>query len=258
MRFRPCIDLHDGQVKQIVGATLSGLSGQPPRTNFVASQPPEYYADLYWRDGLSGGHVIRLGGGNDDAARAALRAHPGFMQLGGGIDDRTAAEWLDCGAQKVIVTSFLFPDGEFSAARLRQLGRAVPAEKLVIDLSCRRGGSGGYFVACDRWQRLTTMKMDAPSLSMLSEYCSEFLIHAVSVEGLQQGIDRDLIALLSEIAPVPVTYAGGIHSMADIALIGELGCGRIDFTVGSALDIFGGRLLKYRDLCKYNQEWAFR
>ena len=131
-------------------------------------------------------------------------------------------------------------------------GVIFDSEKLVIDLSCRRGGSGGYFVACDRWQRLTTMKMDAPALSMLSEYCSEFLIHAVSVEGLQQGIDRDLIALLSEIAPVPVTYAGGIHSMADIALIGELGCGRIDFTVGSALDIFGGRLLKYRDLCKYN------
>ena len=254
MRFRPCIDLHEGRVKQIVGATLSdGNCGESHlRTNFVATESPRYYADLYFRDGLAGAHVIRLGCGNDDAAREALGAHPGFLQIGGGIDAQNAAQWLDAGAAQVIVTSYLFENGDFSPERLKQLNRVVPREKLVIDLSCRRLDDGRYAVACDRWQHITSLTLNAETLEMLAQYCCEFLVHAVSVEGLQQGIDRELVALLAQISPLCVVYAGGIHSMDDIREIASCGQGKIDFTVGSALDIFGGKFLKYEELKQYN------
>ena len=253
MRFRPCIDLHDGRVKQIVGATLSDdASASSLRTNFVAAESPHYYADLYFRDGLTGAHVIKLGGGNDDAARDALSAHPGFLQLGGGINPQNAQQWLDAGAAQLIVTSYLFENGDFAPARLEALSRVVPREKLVIDLSCRRLEDGRYAVACDRWQHLTSLILTREMLAMLAQYCCEFLVHAVSVEGLQQGIDRELVALLAQLSPLRVVYAGGIHSLADIKEIEACGQGKIDFTVGSALDLFGGKLLKYAELKRYN------
>ena len=250
MRFRPCIDLHQGRVKQIVGATLSDTA-DAPATNFVAEQPPSYYAGLYARDGLAGGHVIKLGPGNDEAAREALAVSPGNLQLGGGVTPGNAAEWLSAGAAQVIVTSYLFEDGEFSPSRLAALSRAVPRERLVLDLSCRPDGAGGYAVACDRWQRLTRLALSREAFAMLEEHCCEFLIHAVEVEGRQSGIDAALVSRLSEWCQVPVTYAGGIHSLADIEAIGRVGGGRIDFTVGSALDLFGGTALRYADLKEY-------
>ncbi len=240
MRFRPCIDLHDGVVKQIVGSTLGG-DPAALRTNFVAALPPEHYAAMYRRDGLAGGHVIMLGPGNEAAAAAALAEYPGGLQIGGGITPQNAGRWLAAGAAKVIVTSYIFVDGRLSRERLRELNAAVGAERLVLDLSCRRRGAG-YCVATNRWQTFTDVELTAASLAELAGWCGELLVHAVDVEGMQQGVDRELVALLARIAPLPTTYAGGIRSLADMQLIRDAGGGRIDFTVGSALDIFGGSL----------------
>ncbi len=246
MKFRPCIDLRNGKVTQIVGASLTD-DGRSTQTNFVAAQSPAYYASMYLRDGLAGGHVIMLGPGNADAAKEALAAAPGFLQVGGGITPENAAEWLAAGASHVIVTSYLFQNGDFSPERLEALAAVVPREKLVIDLSCRETESG-YVVACDRWQHLTSLKVCRQTFDMLGKYCCEFLIHAVAVEGRQQGIDAKLVSLLAAECDYPVTYAGGIHTPADIDLIGSAGSNRIDFTVGSALDIFGGTALRYEEL----------
>ena len=247
MRFRPCIDLHRGRVKQIVGASLreddAGLV-----TNFVASEPPSYYAELYYSDGLSGAHVIMLGPGNEMAAREALAVHPGFLQLGGGITPDNAEEWLAAGAAQLIVTSYLFENGQFQAERLRTLAKLVPRERLVFDLSCRPMEDGSYAVCCDRWTHTTQLRLSRETFAMLAEYCCEFLIHAVAIEGRQSGIDESLVARLAEWCQLPVTYAGGIHSLADIRTIERTGEGRIDFTVGSALDLFGGTALRYADL----------
>ena len=247
MRFRPCIDLHRGRVKQIVGSSLrddaSGLV-----TNFVATESPAYYANLYYADGLSGAHVILLGPGNETAAREALSACPGFLQLGGGVTPENAQTWLAAGAAQVIVTSYLFVDGKFMPDRLARLSRAVPREKLVLDLSCRPMEDGSYAVCCDRWSHTTQLRLSRQTFAMLGEACSEFLIHAVAVEGKQSGIDEVLVRQLAEWCELPVTYAGGIHTMADIQTIGRVGGGRIDFTVGSALDLFGGTALRYADL----------
>lgn len=247
MRFRPCIDLHDGQVKQIVGATLSD-DGNGLQTNFVAGQPPSYFAEMYHADGLRGGHVIMLGPNNEAAARDALGAHPGELQVGGGINPSNARQWLEAGAGQVIVTSWMFADGEFSLERLQELAAVVKPEELVLDLSCRKDEDNIYRVTCNRWQKMTSLAVDRKTMTWLAEYCAEFLIHAVAVEGRQSGIDLELVELLADCCPCPVTYAGGIRSLDDIALIDKAGQGRIDFTVGSALDIFGGSLLKYRDL----------
>ena len=245
MRFRPCIDLHGGVVKQIVGGTLADNAA--PETNFQAEKPAEWFADLYRRDGLTGGHVIQLGPGNAAAARAALTAWPGGMQVGGGITADNAAAWLDAGASHVIVTSFVFHDGVVDMDRLRRLVAAVGREHLVLDLSCRRT-PGGYLVVTDRWQTFTRERVAAALMDTLAGHCAEFLIHAVDVEGKCSGIEADLMALLGRWTGIPVTYAGGIRAMADIEDIQRLGRGRIDFTVGSALDIFGGTQLNYRDL----------
>ena len=250
MRFRPCIDLHNGCVKQIVGSTLAENSADL-QTNFVASQPASYYAQMYRRDALTGGHVIMLGKGNEAAAREALAAYPGGLQIGGGISPENALEWLAAGASKVIVTSYLFPEQEFSLDRLRVLSSLVTPERLVLDLSCRCQ-AGRFVVACNRWQTLTSLVLDAQHFALLGEYCSEFLIHAVDVEGKQSGIDSALLQCLAENCPLPVTYAGGICSLNDLQQIAEAGQNRIDFTVGSALDIFGGSLLKYTDLLRYS------
>ncbi len=251
MRFRPCIDLHDGRVKQIVGGSLRD-QGDGPVTNFVAEQPPEYFADLYWRDGLAGGHVILLGPGNTAAARAALARHPGNLQVGGGITAANAAEWLDAGAGQVIVTSHVFVDGELSADRLRALVAAVGRERLVLDLSCRARG-GDYYVVCDRWQTFTTLRVTPATLAELARHCAEFLVHGVDVEGKQAGIEEPLVELLGEAAPIPATYAGGIATPADVDRIARLGKNRLDFTVGSALDLFGGSGLRYRDMVELDR-----
>lgn len=251
MRFRPCIDLHEGRVKQIVGGSLRDR-GDAPLTHFVAEQPPEHFADLYWRDGLVGGHVVMLGPGNETAARAALARHPGNLQVGGGITADNAAGWLDAGADKVIVTSHVFVDGELSSERLRALVAAVGRERLVLDLSCR-ARAGDYYVVCDRWQTFTRLRVAPETLAELAGFCAEFLVHGVDVEGKQAGIEEPLAELLGRAAPIPTTYAGGIATPEDVARIARLGQGHLDFTVGSALDLFGGNGLRYRDLVEQDR-----
>ncbi|KAF9780203.1 Phosphoribosylformimino-5-aminoimidazole carboxamide ribotide isomerase [Thelephora terrestris] len=246
-RFRPCIDLHDGQVKQIVGGTLSDDNPDILRTNFVANESPGYYARLYRKHELEGGHVIKLGKGNDEAARAALSAWPGGLQIGGGITEANAKEWLDAGASKVIVTSYLFPGAKFSFERLERVSSVVGKDRLVVDVSCRKRGDR-WFVAMNKWQDITDMEVSRGSLDLLSGYCSEFLIHAADVEGLCQGIDEDLVTRLGEWVKVPTTYAGGAKDISDLDLVDRLSDGRVDLTYGSSLDIFGGSLVKFDEL----------
>jgi len=241
VRFRPCIDLHQGKVKQIVGATLRDDVAAVPETHFVAAQPPAYFAELYRRDGLEGGHVVMLGPGNESAAAEALAAYSGGLQVGGGINAANAASWLERGAAKVIVTSYAFYRGRICPKRLDALVQAAGRERLVLDLSCRRTADG-YRVAANRWQTLTDVTLSAETFQQLAGWASEFLLHAVDVEGRQAGIDRALVELLAAACPLPVTYAGGACSLADLELINKLGRGRIDATIGSALDIFGGPL----------------
>lgn len=239
MKFRPCIDLHDGQVKQIVGSTL--VDGAAPTENFVSAHSPAWFAKLYAEKELRGGHVIKLGRGNDDAAREALGAAPGWLQVGGGIDRSNAVEWLDAGASQVIVTSSIFKDGQLDWDELRALSELVGKERLVLDLSCR-WREDRYWIVMDRWQRFTDTAVDAPTLKQLSAYCDEFLVHGVDVEGKQQGMDERLIALLAEASPIPVVYAGGVRALQDLEKLRTAGANQIDVTVGSALDLFGGDL----------------
>lgn len=253
-QFRPCIDLHEGRVKQIVGGSLSD-AGTGLRTNFVAEQPAEHYAGLYRRDGLRGGHVIKLGPGNDQAARAALAAWPNGLHLGGGITADNAAVWLSAGAEKLIVTSWLFPEGRFDAARLQRLADIVGRDQLVVDLSCRRRDDG-WFVAIDRWQHVTDTAISADFLAMVAKHCSEFLIHAADVEGLCRGIDATLVERLGAWSPIPCVYAGGGQTLADLALVERLSQGRVDLTFGSALDLFGGSGVAYADCIAWNRAHA--
>ncbi|EDQ90715.1 uncharacterized protein MONBRDRAFT_21369 [Monosiga brevicollis MX1] len=251
--FRPCIDLHDGQVKQIVGGTLSDDKADAVKTNFVSAHPPRYFADLYAQHQLEGGHVIKLGPGNDDAARDALAAWPDHLQLGGGITAANAAEWIAAGASKVIVTSWLFKDGKFDEARAQQLVDTVGRERLVLDLSCRRKpGTQGWFVAIQRWQVVTDLEITQATLDRLSKYCCEFLVHAADVEGLCQGIDEDLVRCLADWSPLPVTYAGGARNLDDLQLVHTLSHGRVDLTIGSALDVFGGSGARFADCVAWN------
>lgn len=251
-RFRPCIDLHGGKVKQIVGGSLRD-DGSAPRENFVSEHPPSWFASKFREDGLGGGHVIMLGKGNEEAAREALAEWPGGMQIGGGIHAGNAAGWLDAGASHVIVTSALFDaDGKFQEDALRGLVQAVGKEKLVIDLSCRRTGTG-WTVAMNRWQTLTDMDVTLESLDRLLPHCDEFLIHAADVEGLCGGIDGELVAFLGSWGKCPVTYAGGAATMADVEMVAAAGRGLVDVTVGSALDLFGGSGLRYADLVAMNR-----
>jgi len=247
--FRPCIDLHEGKVKQIVGGTLddSGL-----RTNFVSEKPAAWFAELYKRDGLAGGHVIMLGPGNETKARAALAAFPGGLQIGGGINAQNARAWLDAGASHVIATSWVFREGRLDEARLGELVKAVGKSRLVLDLSCRRRGAN-YFVVTDRWQKFTELFLAPDTLRKLAESCDEFLIHAVDMEGLCRGIDRELVEKLGSWTPIPTTYAGGANSLGDLEAVTRLGRGKIDLTIGSALDIFGGSGVKYEDCVKFNR-----
>jgi len=245
MRFRPCIDLHQGQVKQIIGSSLNDQ--QAPKTNFVAQQDAAYFAQIYLRDNLPGGHVIMLGPGNERAAATALQAYPQGLQLGGGINAENARKWLEAGAAQLIATSYVFKNGQLEQDNLRRLVRATGRERLVLDLSCARI-AGRYVVMTDRWQQATDFEVSRSNLEALADSCCEFLIHATNVEGKQQGIDVDLVALLGEITPLPTTYAGGIHAQSDIDQIDQLGQGKLDFTVGSALDMFGGEALYYANM----------
>jgi len=247
--FRPCIDLHEGRVKQIVGGTL-GDAGL--RTNFVSDRSPAWFAELYRRDNLTGGHVIMLGPDNDDAARTALAAFPGGMQVGGGINQDNAAAWLEAGASHVIVTSWVFREGRFDADRLAALVKTIGKDRLVLDLSCRKRG-GDYFVVTDRWQKFTELVISQAVLEKLAASCAEFLVHAVDVEGLCRGIDQELVTKLGHWSPIPTTYAGGAKTLADLEETTRLSRGRIDLTIGSALDIFGGHGVIYADAVAFNQ-----
>ncbi len=249
--FRPCIDLHDGRVKQIVGGTLRD-SGAGPQENYVAEQPAEWFARRYREDGLAGGHVIQLGPGNRDAALSALAEFPGGLQLGGGVTDENARQWLDAGASQVIVTSFLFEEGKLSDRRLERMANVVRPSELVIDLSCRRT-ERGWNVATNRWQTVTDTPVDASLVQKLTGFCCEVLVHAADVEGLCRGIDEDLVRHLAEICDVPCTYAGGGRSLDDLERVRELSSGAVDLTFGSALDLFGGNLVRYADCVAWNR-----
>ena len=247
--FRPCIDLHEGKVKQIVGGTL-GDAGL--RTNFVSEKSAAWFAELYRRDQLSGGHVIMLGAGNENEARSALKTFPGGLQIGGGINSENASGWLEAGASHVIVTSWVFREGRVDWTRLDELVKTIGKEKLVLDLSCRKRGEN-YFVVTDRWQKFTELVVNEETLKKFSGCCAEFLIHAVDVEGLCRGIDGELVEKLGRWSPIPMTYAGGANSLADLETVTKLGGGKVDLTIGSALDIFGGSGVKYEDCVKFNR-----
>ena len=253
MKFRPCIDLHNGKVKQIVGSTLSDDSPDTLRTNFTSEFSSSYYAEMYKRDNLYGGHVIMLGPGNENAAREAFQAFPQGLQAGGGITTKNACYWLDQGAAAVIVTSYVFKEGRIFADRLKEIEALVGRDKLVLDLSCRKRGDS-YYVVTDRWQKFTTTAISAETLDYFSQFCFEFLIHAADVEGKCQGIAEDLVMDLAAWSPLPTTYAGGVRDFNDFKRIKELGKGRIDVTVGSSLDIFGGSGMKYSDAVAFNRQ----
>ena len=250
--FRPCIDLHKGKVKQIVGGSLTD-SGDSLVTNFISEKSAGYYAEMYRRDKLKGGHIIQLGEGNEDAVLEALQAWPQGLQIGGGINEENAEYYLNKGASHVILTSWLFPEGKFSLERLKCLNSRIGKEKIVIDLSCRRKGDE-WVVAMNRWQTLTNFVLSRESLSELEPYCDEFLIHAADVEGKCEGIDRELVVALSEWLTLPVTYAGGVKSIDDLKEVDQISSGNVDLTIGSALDIFGGKLVAYDDCLNWNRQ----
>ncbi len=247
MEFRPCIDIHNGKVKQIVGGTLTD-ENDSARENFVSEMKAGDYARLYREKGLRGGHVILLNGKGSpyyqadlEQASGALAVWRGALQIGGGVTAENAASFLEMGASHVIVTSYVFKSGEIRYDRLDKLVSEVGRDHLVLDLSCRKR-EGNYYVVTDRWQKYTKQPLDESLIRELGSYCDEFLIHAVNVEGTGTGVDQELLSILSTDSPVPITYAGGIGTMEDIRRIQETGRGRVNFTVGSALDLFGGTL----------------
>ncbi|MFL0797957.1 MAG: phosphoribosylformimino-5-aminoimidazole carboxamide ribotide isomerase [Cellvibrionaceae bacterium] len=248
--FRPCIDLHQGQVKQIVGGSLNDDGAD---TNFVSQHDAAYYANLYREKLLTGGHVIALGPGNKEQALSALKAWPNGLQFGGGVNADNAEEFIAEGASHVIVTSYLFEDKEFSWERLETIKSKVGKDKLILDLSCRRTDSG-WHIATDRWQTITSTAITTETLSELSKHCAEFLIHAADVEGLQGGIDEELVSFLGQHCTIPVTYAGGARSLDDLKLVQQLSNGNVDLTIGSALDIFGGNGVTLDECIQWNNK----
>ena len=247
MKFRPCIDIHNGKVKQIVGGSLTDVQDQASE-NFVSEQDASFYAELYKKAGIKGGHVILLNGHDSpyyestkEQAILALHTYPGGLQIGGGVNPENAGEYLSAGASHVIVTSYVFKDGRISWENLNKMKETVGKEKLVLDLSCRRK-DGKYYIVTDRWQKFTDIEMNSQTLEMFSEYCDEFLIHAVDTEGKAKGIEPQIAKIMGEYCTIPSTYAGGISSFDDLDTLKELGRGKIDFTIGSALDIFGGNI----------------
>lgn len=245
MKFRPCIDIHNGKVKQIVGGSLLD-QGDQAEENFVSAHDAGFYGKLYKKNQLSGGHVILLNSKDSSYYEAdrreavkALEAFPGGLQAGGGITDESAAYFIHKGASHVIVTSFVFSEGEIRYDRLERLRDAVGKEHLVLDLSCRKR-ENDYYVVTDRWQKFTREKMNRDLLKTLEAYCDEFLIHGVDVEGKSHGIDQELVKILAQYQGNPLTYAGGVRSFKDLELLKKYGKDRIDVTIGSALDLFGG------------------
>lgn len=270
-QFRPCIDIRRGQVTQVVGSSLKdgqSAAGETEVTNFVSQHGGSYYAELYKKHNLQGGHIILLGGSsneerakNEAVAFDALQAWPNAMQLGGGVTSQNAQRYLDAGASHVIVTSYVFHDGQIDKQRLDQLVASVGADRIVLDLSCRKGdGQHGrqpdtYYVVTNLWQQYTNYAVTPATLHELAQYCSEFLIHGVDVEGKKQGIEVDLVTLLGQAnVSLPITYAGGIRGVDDMELVRKLGSGRVHVSIGSALNIFGGNL-KLDDLLQYMQQY---
>lgn len=253
MEFRPCIDIHDGKVKQIVGGSLNDSGAME---NFVASQTAEFYGLLYKEKNIKGGHVILLNkAGTPEyeltkkAAFEALAAYKGGLQVGGGINASNAKEFIDAGASQVIVTSYVFRDGLIDYGRLEELLAIVGREHLVLDLSCRKR-ENDYYIVTDRWQKFTDTKLTVDTMKELEKYASEYLIHAVDVEGKSAGPDNQLIAILNEYQGIPVTYAGGVHSFDDLRIIRDNTNGRVNVTIGSALDLFGGDM-KFEEVLEY-------
>lgn len=240
MQFRPCIDLHDGKVKQIVGSTL-GHQNVDVVENFTSEHEASYFASMFAKSGLTGGHVIMLGPGNEQAALSALHTYPGGLQVGGGITAQNARHYLDAGASHVIVTSYIFHDGILDMERLERLVEAVGKERLVIDLSCRKR-EGKWFVVTDKWTKFSDFEVNAASIQMIEQYCDELLIHAVDVEGKRSGMQEELVIDLANWTTIPTTYAGGVRSLEDLRKFEQLGQGKLHVTIGSALDIFGGDL----------------
>ena len=270
MQFRPCIDIHNGKVKQIVGSSLID-AGNHAEENFVSEQGAADFARLYQSDGIKGGHIILLNAANSEYYEAtkaqaveALRAYPEGLQIGGGITAENASYYIEEGASHVIVTSYVFKDGKINYENLDKLVATVGKEHIVLDLSCRyvdeaactemNVPEAGYYVVTDRWQKFTKEKVTEELLDKLSAYCDEFLVHAVDVEGKQSGIQAELVALLGKWGKLPITYAGGVHSFADLEEIKRLGYGRLHVTIGSALDLFGGNLAYKKVLEFVNQE----
>jgi phosphoribosylformimino-5-aminoimidazole carboxamide ribotide isomerase len=239
MRFRPCIDLHNGRVVQIVGSTLCDANPEKTITNFESEQSSADFALRYRADRLAGGHIIALGPGNEEAALRALHAYPDGLQMGGGITSDNAKTYLEAGASHLIVTSYVFAGGKLDKDRLAGLVNAVGKDHLVLDISCRNRDDT-YFVVTERWQNFTEMAITGKTLTQLARSCDEFLVHGVDVEGKRSGIEERLVEMLGELSPIPVTYAGGAKSLEDLDRVNTLGQGRVDLTIGSALDIFGG------------------
>ena len=247
MKFRPCIDIHNGKVKQIVGGSLKD-AGDQAEENFVSEQDAAFFARLYQNKKLSGGHIILLNPPSSEfyeqtkrQALSALRAYPGGLQIGGGITPENAGEYLEAGASHVIVTSYVFKDGKLHYDRLQEMVRAVSKNRLVLDLSCRKR-EGSYYIVTDRWQKYTDVLLNEETLHKLAGFCDEFLVHAVDVEGKANGIEAEVAALLGNSCEIPSTYAGGVHSYEDLEKLKLLGRNRVDVTIGSALDLFGGRM----------------
>ena len=248
MKFKPCIDIHNGAVKQLVGGTLRD-EGQSAWENYVSDRPAAYFAERFREDRLFGGHIVMLNTPDaplyeetKEAAIEALSVFPGGFVVGGGMNPETAPFWLANGASAVIVTSYIFHDGAIDESRLRRMVDTVGSDKLILDLSCKQMKDGKYYIATDRWQKISDTVMDKDLLLKLGDSCKEFLVHAVHREGLKKGIDEELIALLASAEGVRTTYAGGVASYDDIRTIARIGEGRVDFTVGSALDLYGGQL----------------
>lgn len=248
MQFRPCIDLHDGKVKQIVGSTL-GHKNVAVVENFTSQYDSSYYAKMFASDQLTGGHVIMLGPGNEQAAMNALQAYPGGLQVGGGITAENAKQYIDAGASHVIVTSYIFHDGLLDMERLNKLVHTVGRNKLVIDLSCRKRDDK-WFVVTDKWTKFSDFEVNEESIHMIEQYCDELLIHAVDVEGKRSGMQEELVQDLAEWTAIPTTYAGGVRSLEDLKKFELLGRSKLHVTIGSALDIFGGDL-RYDDVVDY-------
>ena len=254
MKFRPCIDIHNGKVKQIVGGSLKDQDNQAV-TNFASEYEADYYAKMYQKGGLTGGHIILLNPVTSEyydatkrQALKALQAYPKGMQIGGGITAENAKEYLDAGASHVIVTSYVFKNGEIHWENLKKLYEAAGKEHIVLDLSCRKK-DGVYYIVTDRWQIFTQVELTEEVLTELAEYCDEFLVHGVDVEGKASGVETELVKMLSAWGKIPVTYAGGIGTLEDLEYFAEISDRKIDYTIGSALDLFGGKI-PYRDIVK--------